>query len=814
MRTTIGPRLRNPALLMAVLAIAQLSLTFFCARAHAQGFEIMGSSEGFIFGRTHAAISYDVQGVLPSRSGEAWYPALALTVFQPPQLRPEGIAYRNGLLYVTGDWAETQNQIAVFSVNSWGDLAFHHSIAEPISNPPPTAIPNGSWWGPEGITFNTGPTGIGAGASAIVSVDNQQQGVGNTLASIDPVSGNLSGVQVAPYPEDICYAPGAQRFYVVVRSPNEIQAFDANMSPLGISWALPSRTRGAAVVSQSFGRFITGDSTIVGEVILAVCSENTVALPPLPNRLVAYKLDGTQIGAVQDMSWVDSSLDNSSQGGTVPGPHTFQGIAVDEANNVLYIADDSARAVYTIKPFLQTTSTATGSIAARTWMARGVDAKSVLPSRSGEPWYAALAGSVNNPPRLAPEGMTFRNGQLYVSGDWNETQNQVAVFNAPASGALSFDHAIQIPIFPPPPNPNSANNVLWGPEGLTFNTGASGYGANASALITVEDAQFLMPGNTRALLDPVSGALSGLGVFSSVVGAASPDDIAYGPLTNRFYVIADPDVLQVWTAENPPTYANIQTALVTRSKGLAVISPAFSQYLLSDPTITQEHVLVVAKSLVQSTSAPHNRLAVYSTSGVLRAQQDLFWTRDAFPGAPLQEFEAIAVDEANRIIYIGDEKAHGIFVLTTLTPLGITTTSPLPTATSGISYSQAIAASGGATPYTFTLTAGALPAGLGLAANGTISGSPTACGVFNFSVQAQDSSVPPQVSPKAFSISVASGGLAGDLDGNGKVNGLDISGFISAVLGAGSGACGADMNADFIVNQTDVPLFVAALMTP
>jgi Putative Ig domain/Thrombospondin type 3 repeat len=769
------------------IVIAGLTIAIGLQAAQVHAVEVLGSSEGSIFGRPYAAISFDVKGTLPSRSGEPWYPTLALTVVNPPQLRPEGITFRNGLLYISGDWNETQNQIAVFNVNSWGDLVFHHAIAEPLSIPPPIAIPNTQWWGAEGLTFNTGATGIGAGGSSLVSVDNQQQAIGNTMAVISSTSGVVSGHRVVAYPEDICYAPAAQRFYLVVRSPNEVQAYDTNMIPLGISWALPSRGRGAVVVSESFGRFVTGDNSIIGEVILAVCAENTALIPPLPNRLVAYKLDGTPVGATQDLSWVDLSLDNGIGG--VPGPHTFQGIAVDEANNVIYIADDSARAVYTLKPFLPISATTSGPIAGRTWLARGMDAKTVLPSRSSEAWFPALAASMSNPPRLAPEGLAFRNGELFASGDWNETQNQVAVFSAAADGTLTYNRAIQIPIPNPPPSPTTANNALWGPEGLTFNTSAAGYGASGTALVTVEDAQYLIPGNTRALLGPVTGTLSGFGVFSSIVGAASPDDIAFGPQSNRFYLIADPNVLQAWTTASPPAYANSQFALITRSKGLTVISASFTQFLLNDPTATQEHLLVVAKSLVQSTSAPHNRLAVYSTSGVLRAQQDLFWTRDAFPGAPLQEFEAIAVDEVNKVIYIGDEQAHGIFVLTPAPALTITTTSPLPNGTAGAFYSQSILASGGTPPYSFAVSTGTLPSEVMLSSAGTLAGTPAACASFGFTIQVSDSSVPQQVATKPFTIQVLPGP---DSDGDGTADCLD--GCPADPNKTMSGACGCGVS--------------------
>ncbi|MCH6484915.1 fibronectin type III domain-containing protein [Pseudoxanthomonas sp. LH2527] len=60
--------------------------------------------------------------------------------------------------------------------------------------------------------------------------------------------------------------------------------------------------------------------------------------------------------------------------------------------------------------------------------------------------------------------------------------------------------------------------------------------------------------------------------------------------------------------------------------------------------------------------------------------------------------------------------------------------------TGGNAYTHAFVASGGASPYTFQLTGGALPAGLVLGTDGRISGTPTAAGSFSLTVQVTDSS--------------------------------------------------------------------------
>jgi hypothetical protein len=83
-------------------------------------------------------------------------------------------------------------------------------------------------------------------------------------------------------------------------------------------------------------------------------------------------------------------------------------------------------------------------------------------------------------------------------------------------------------------------------------------------------------------------------------------------------------------------------------------------------------------------------------------------------------------------------------------PIAITTTS-LPNGQVGTAYSQKLQATGGTGTYTWSITTGALSAGLTMDATGLISGTPTASGTANFTVKAADSS---GSATKALSITV------------------------------------------------------------
>lgn len=87
-------------------------------------------------------------------------------------------------------------------------------------------------------------------------------------------------------------------------------------------------------------------------------------------------------------------------------------------------------------------------------------------------------------------------------------------------------------------------------------------------------------------------------------------------------------------------------------------------------------------------------------------------------------------------------------------PVTITTTT-MPNATFGNAYSQTLAATGGTLPYTWSISAGALPSGLSLnPATGVILGTPLVSGPFNFTVMVTDSAVPANTDTQALTLTV------------------------------------------------------------
>lgn len=69
-------------------------------------------------------------------------------------------------------------------------------------------------------------------------------------------------------------------------------------------------------------------------------------------------------------------------------------------------------------------------------------------------------------------------------------------------------------------------------------------------------------------------------------------------------------------------------------------------------------------------------------------------------------------------------------------------------------YSASVAASGSAGPFTYALDSGALPAGLTLNANGTITGTPTEAGSFSFAIRVTDTGTN-KINVQSFSLDIA-----------------------------------------------------------
>jgi MYXO-CTERM domain-containing protein len=91
----------------------------------------------------------------------------------------------------------------------------------------------------------------------------------------------------------------------------------------------------------------------------------------------------------------------------------------------------------------------------------------------------------------------------------------------------------------------------------------------------------------------------------------------------------------------------------------------------------------------------------------------------------------------------------------------IAVSTPISTAQVGVPYSSSCTASGGTAPYTYSISAGALPGGLAInSSTGAIAGTPTTAGQFSFTCFITDSFQPVLTGANPGEAAARSGGIA------------------------------------------------------
>ena len=101
------------------------------------------------------------------------------------------------------------------------------------------------------------------------------------------------------------------------------------------------------------------------------------------------------------------------------------------------------------------------------------------------------------------------------------------------------------------------------------------------------------------------------------------------------------------------------------------------------------------------------------------------------------------------------DKATKSLTLTVNSGAVVIAPTSLPGGMVGLVYQTTISSSGGLAPYTFSVSAGNLPAGLSLAAStGVISGTPTTAGSGTFTIHVADAETPTVAASQAYTVTV------------------------------------------------------------
>ncbi len=135
-------------------------------------------------------------------------------------------------------------------------------------------------------------------------------------------------------------------------------------------------------------------------------------------------------------------------------------------------------------------------------------------------------------------------------------------------------------------------------------------------------------------------------------------------------------------------------------------------------------------------ASPADNYSYAVTTNILPPGLTLNSATGAITGIPAAGGNFTFVITATNAKGCAGTQAYNLLVTTNCEPITVNPAT-LPAATIGVAYSQIVSATGGAGPYTFAVTSGALPTGLLLdSATGAISGTPSAGGTFSFRITA------------------------------------------------------------------------------
>ncbi len=340
------------------------------------------------------------------------------------------------------------------------------------------------------------------------------------------------------------------------------------------------------------------------------------------------------------------------------------------------------------------------------------------------PLGAALSGTgytgggLNSPYAIAIDAT----GDVWVTNDNNtlsefNSSGGVISTTAYSNGGLSGPDGIAIDAAGDAWVSNATNNSLseFNPSGTALSgSGYTGGGLNAPQSVAID--------SSGHLWIPNSGNNS-LSEFSTSGTPVSQTGYTGGGLNFPVDVAVDPSG-NIWVANQ-----NGNSLSEFNSSGAPVSQTGYTGGGLDVPS----HIAIDGSGNIWAINGGNSSLSEFNSSGNAVSA-------NGYQGG-LSQPQDLAVDQSGNV-WIPNTNGPNNFLTEFVgvasptaappaaglssTPLAISTTS-LPSGQEGVAYSTTLTATGGTTPYTWSLTSGALPAGLSLnASTGVISGTPEA----------------------------------------------------------------------------------------
>ncbi len=310
--------------------------------------------------------------------------------------------------------------------------------------------------------------------------------------------------------------------------------------------------------------------------------------------------------------------------------------------------------------------------------------------------------------------------------------------------------------------PTSATGTILNDDlpTLTINdvTLAEGNAGTTNATFTVSLSEPAGPGGVTFDIATANGTATA-GV-DYVANSLTGQTILAGSSTYTFTVLINGDTLNEPSETFFVNVTNVVNAVVADAQGLGTIvnDDPLPSLSINDVTVvegnsgTTNAVFTVTLSAASGQTVSVNYATADGTATQPADYTSASGTLTFTPGQTTQtitvQVAGETVPEANETFFVNLSGAtnatiadnQGVGTITNDDVPVSVSPSTLPNGAVTVAYSQTLTASGGVSPYSFGVTAGALPAGLSLSSGGVLSGTPTAGGTFNFTATATDSS--------------------------------------------------------------------------
>lgn len=284
--------------------------------------------EIILYGRIWQVTSYQVQDdivINPNRDYE--------------MLEPDGLAFREGVLYVSGDreaWS-SNSRLAMYTWES--DLLSYLGFIQ---------LPNTSpdWWGADGLTFNTSgdPNSSGSGPDELIGVEADDP----AQVGIIDLSASVVGSRIPlPPAQDIAFLSGTEQFAVISdgAETSTVTLYDKQMTAPQGHFSVAASAKGIAAVSAEFGRWMSREDGDPNGWIITAAS-------PAGNQLIMYDLTGLLIGQPQPLP-VTPKARIPLGGGLYmikPAFGQVEAITVDELSLTVFIGDHENAMIHVLQP--------------------------------------------------------------------------------------------------------------------------------------------------------------------------------------------------------------------------------------------------------------------------------------------------------------------------------------------------------------------------------------------------------------------------------------------------------------------------------